>query len=366
MRLPFGFSLFRSAGPTDFVIKYRNGRQVASGHGRTFLVGPRTTIALVPTDLQSLPFSFTELANDDQQVVVTGELKALFVPERVASLFDFSVNVENGGFRKDGMRRSHETLTNSLRDHVRQLVRGLSLADALRAATSLQNLLQELVTNNAATFAVLGFTVRTVTVNDVRPSNHGLAAALEAPQREKILAAADRAVAERREQAAEDDRRIRQYEAKTEQELARERSALIEVENENKLAEAAAESEARKKLLEPYADLEPAMLVALGIKDLARGNVGEVNFTPELLAALGRRKRSPRVDPPAGPTPKRPVSPKPPTTPAAPSSQPLTARESDVLDDAGFEEEQDSDEEDDLDDEEESDDDGFTEMMRTR
>ena len=58
--MKFLFSFYK-AGPTDHVVKYVGGRERAAGKGLWLLVGPRTTIARVPTTDLAVPLAFTEL-----------------------------------------------------------------------------------------------------------------------------------------------------------------------------------------------------------------------------------------------------------------------------------------------------------------
>ena len=67
--------LFFKGNPNEFVIKFVNGKMKKSGPGRIFFVGPRTVIAKVSVSDQSVPFIFTELTRDDQEIMVKGDLQ---------------------------------------------------------------------------------------------------------------------------------------------------------------------------------------------------------------------------------------------------------------------------------------------------
>ncbi|MDP3771246.1 MAG: hypothetical protein Q8R16_03025, partial [bacterium] len=116
--------------------------------------------------------------------------------------------------------------------------------------------------------------------------------ALEAKAREEMLADADRALAERRMDAAKSDRGLKEYEAETAEGLERRRAALVEARNANVVAEAQADATAIAKRLEPYEKVDARLVFALGIRELGMsGRVGQVNFTPEFLAAIQNATR---------------------------------------------------------------------------
>lgn len=280
-----GFSLFNSAGPTDFVVKYSAGKNVQEGKGLSFIVGPKSTVAIVPTGLRSIPFIFEEVTNDDQRVSVTGELEALFNPEKALELYDFSVDVMSGAYLKDGLEKSQSALSSMLRPQVREIIGGQDLKTALSSTIELEKSLRESIEKQTGEFAKLGFTIQTTYVSSVRPKNSQLAAAIEAPAREKMLQAADRAVSARREAAAESERTVQLYEAETQEKVAIEQAKLVEAESKNLVARAEADAEAMRKKLEPYKEMNPMVLVGMGIQS---GNIGEINFTPEILAALNK------------------------------------------------------------------------------
>ena len=100
----------------------------------------------------------------------------------------------------------------------------------------------------------------------------------------------DRAVAQRRMDAAESERTLRTFEAETDRTLEEKRAALIEIRNENVINEAEADSKAAAKRLEPYRDMDGQILLALSFKEMAEQGVGELNITPDFLAALNRNK----------------------------------------------------------------------------
>src|SRR3990172_2406861 len=127
-----GVKYFRHAGPNDHVAPYVNGRLRSQGRGLSFWIGPRTTIAIVPASVQSIPFIFVERTNDDQDVSVTGELRLTIDPSKALALHDLSVDPGTGRYRKDGLEKAHDHARALLRPLVRTLVNESSIAQALR------------------------------------------------------------------------------------------------------------------------------------------------------------------------------------------------------------------------------------------
>src|SRR5438132_1369763 len=119
-----GFTYCRYAGPTDYVAVYRGGKLKKTGLGLTFLAGPRTTVALVPVNVQSIPFAITEVTQDDQTVTVAGELVATFDPKAALKLYDFSVDRVTGVYRNDGIDAAHALLRTLVPGAVRQVLQG--------------------------------------------------------------------------------------------------------------------------------------------------------------------------------------------------------------------------------------------------
>lgn len=289
----FGIRYFNYAGPTDYVVQYRGGKRVFEGKGVSFFSGPRTTAAIIPTDVQAIPFAYTEHTSDDQTIVVTGEVRAVFDTAKAMDLYDFSVYITDGRYRKDGLRSAHESVQNALRQLVRSKVGQLPLKDTLHASGTLQQELTEIALNENSNMAVLfknlGVDIQAISVNSITPDDDEVSEAVGAPERERLLSEADRAAASRREVAAEDDRRIRRYEAETDKQLAEDREELVTTEGKNRILEAESEAEALEKTLTKYRDVNPAVLMAMGIKEMANGRIGQINFTPELLSAINQQ-----------------------------------------------------------------------------
>lgn len=284
----FGFSLFTAAQPTDRVFKFVNGRLVREGDGVVLLCGPRTTVAVVPTTVQPITFTFRELTSDGQQVVVQGQVFAKLIPDAARQRHDFSVVVYSGAYRSKPLEAVREDVARVLQTMVRPELAALTLKDALVSAGVLQQKVLAEAKRQAATFATLAVTLQDVFITSVEPGNLDLKKAMEAETRERLLAGADKAMADRRMANAENDRQLKEYEGATALQMEQGRSKLVAVEIENQLSKAKADAASADHVLSIYKNVEPRVLMALGIKEMASGNVGQVNFTPEFLTLVAQ------------------------------------------------------------------------------
>ncbi|MBI2483376.1 hypothetical protein HYV74_04360 [Candidatus Uhrbacteria bacterium] len=283
MRLPF---TWYRATPAEYVVKFVNGARRAEGKGKIFFVGPRTTLARVMATEFGIGYAFTERTADGQEVVVHGEVVVRFDVQKMLDRHDFSFDPRSGvGEGSEDVVESEVQAV--LQTYVRREIATKKLKDALASAAALQATVAEMIKNDSAAFDALGVGVCNLFVTNVSPANLDLKKALEAEAREQMLAAADRALADRRMDAARNDRSLKEFESDTAMTLEQRRAALVEARNKNVVAEAEADAEANRKRLEPYAHVDPRMVFALGIRELgANGRIGQFNVTPEFLAAM--------------------------------------------------------------------------------
>lgn len=286
MHFPF---TFYTATPAFHLVKSVAGEKRSDGRGKTYLVGPRTAIARVPISEASVPFSLTELTSDGQQVVVTGEARVRLVPERIVDRLDFSVDPWEDTYlaEEDPEQQAYEEVRHALRGIVRAEIRGKALKEAIAAAAELEDAVRAKIRADAQAFTDIGIAVSDFHVSDVAPANLDLKKALEAEARERMLANADKAVAERRMDAATNDRRLKDYEAETAEQLERKRAALIEARNANVLKEAEADRKATEDRLAAYSGTDAAKLLSLAMQEFAKaGKVGQLTITPDFLSAV--------------------------------------------------------------------------------
>jgi hypothetical protein len=280
-------SLFK-AGPSDYVVKYVAGKKMAEGIGRVFLVGPRTTVARIPASTVPIPLNFDELTLDMQSVRIQGEIHVKLNSARVFGRYDFSIDPASGFYRADDpLRKVQNAVCATLQGLVRAEIEKRTLKDALTGAGAVEAAIRAEAESKNQLFDNLGITVETIFISAISPSNSKLKEALEAEARERLLTNADKAIADRREKAAQNERKLSEYEDETVLSRERKRKELVDAHAENQLKEAEGEAAALKERLSPLTALEPATIFALGFRDImANGNIGNLSFTPELLNLL--------------------------------------------------------------------------------
>ncbi len=145
--------------------------------------------------------------------------------------------------------------------------------------------------------------------------------ALQTPTREQVQTDADKATYERRALAVERERSIAENELQNQIELARREEQLVEQKGQNERRRAteqaaadrinsdakaerdrllhqvdadakrligAAKAEAERAWLAAYAELDPQVVLALAVRELAESlpNIGTLNVTPDVLTPL--------------------------------------------------------------------------------
>lgn len=285
--------LFYKASPAFWIVEYVNGKARKAGRGGTYFISPWTTIARVPTTEQAFQYAFTELTADGQQIVVQGELQGRLVTERVLERRDFTIDPVDDEYLTEDPERLASEAAHALQTYVRREVQGKTLREALAQATTLQATVLAAIRRDTQAFTDLGIEVVNLFVTSVAPANRDLTRALEAEARERMLADADRAVAERRQAAATSDRTLKAYEADTAKQLEEQRTELVAARNTNVRLEADADADAMRKRLAVFDDMDSAKLFAHGFREMAaNGRVGSFNVTPEALEELLRRHHS--------------------------------------------------------------------------
>lgn len=280
MNVPFW--VFKG-GPNDHITKFVGGKEKREGAGLVVVGGPRTTITRIPLTNRPVHFAFTEFSKDQQAVFLQGQILVRLNTFTVKRRYDFSINPRTGDYATLDPEKLEDEVTHALQKLVRKEVEKSTLQETLTNKTALQENIASAVKANAAGWIELGIEVAALYIADVAPANKKLAEAFEAEAREIMLARADRALHDRRMNATENDRRLKEYEAETELELERERTELIAVQSANRLKEAETEAEATRKGLEPYETMDTNLVWALGV--LQKG-LGPVTITPEVMVSL--------------------------------------------------------------------------------
>ena len=274
--------------PHEFVLVYRNGAVTRRGQGISFFFWrPSTSIVCVPTGTIDVPFILNETVGSFQAVTVQGQMTfRVTQPETVANLLNFALDPDTRVYRSEDPEKLSQRIINEMQTLFRLELQKMTLEDALRLAGEVaQRVLGQL--RGVDSLTRLGVEVVTLHVISAKPTPE-MAKALEAEYRENLQIKADQAIYKRRALAVDQERRIKENELTTSITLETQRQQLVALEGQNVRAQAEFEAAATTVRLAPYKEIEPAALLALGMKDLGANaaKIGQVNITPELLAAI--------------------------------------------------------------------------------
>lgn len=226
----FPFFSHATGTATRVLVQGREGELVSRGPGASFWFRPLgASISEVPVEDLEFGHIFRVTTRDRQEVSVQTALTVRIAdPARAVRRLDFAVDVTTG----EWSGRPLQTLQNRVAETAQQF------AAAVVAATTLEVLLDEgLALVRDAVLAGLrgeeqlgaaGVEVVGVRVVAVRPEEE-LERALQTKVREAIQAEADRATYDRRAQAVDRERAIKENELNNRTQLARREAELVEL-----------------------------------------------------------------------------------------------------------------------------------------
>lgn len=312
---------FRKAPPTIYTMHFQNGRIIKQGIGLSFwYFVPTSTIVDVPVQSKDVPFIFSLITEDFQDLTMQGQLTYRIVdPETAARSLDFSVGHINGVYSADDDPEEllSDRLVNTAQTIARSITQQMPLADALH---SHDRIVQQLIVRlkQSEPVLLLGLEILAVSILSIKPTPE-IGRALEAEAREQLQRRSDQAIYARRNAAVEEERRIKESELNTEIAvetkrrqiaetrmaadiaLEKERAELIDIRVENERKDADSRAYALTSQLKPLENVDYRMLLALAAKggdsrlaislafqELAEnaGKIGQLNVTPDLLQTL--------------------------------------------------------------------------------
>jgi regulator of protease activity HflC (stomatin/prohibitin superfamily) len=323
----FGLRHLRAA-PTSHIRHLRRGQIAHEGAGIAFWFRPLVAaLSEVPVDDRELAMLFHGRTADFQDVTVQATVTFRITdPAAAATRLDFGIDPDTGVWRAAPLEQIGSLLTETAQQHALHLLARTALAEAL--VDGVASVRARMAEGLAAEprLAETGLEVIAVRVVALRPEPE-VERALRTPAREQIQQEADRATFERRAVAVENERAISENELESRIELARREEQLVAQQGANarRLAEeesaaaavrtdseaarrttlATAEAEALRTIgaataaaeadrLAAHQQVDPAVLHALALIELA-GNLPKVNqltLTPDLLTdLLGRLAR---------------------------------------------------------------------------
>jgi hypothetical protein len=313
----FGIRYYKAA-PTVFVQQHVNGRVTREGTGLAFFwFAPRSTLTAVPTGSTDVPFIFNETTADFQAVTVQGHLTfRVRDARRLAALLDYSVHPD-GSYRSDDPEKLAPRIVYATQNATRAEVQSRTLRAALVESDAIAGRVREALTASPALDA-LGVELLGLSILAVKPVPE-TSKALEAEARERLLREADDAIYNRRNNAVEQERRIKENELNTEVavqtkkrqieetklagqiSLEEQRRELVTTQAENSKTRAEAQAYAVEAALKPLAaldpkslqmlsasSLDPRLMVAMAFQEIAANatKVGNLNISPDLLETL--------------------------------------------------------------------------------
>ncbi|WP_328851062.1 SPFH domain-containing protein [Micromonospora globbae] len=329
--------------PTSWVRLQVGDRVRREGTGLSFWYRPlRAVLSEVPVDDRELPLLFHARTKDFADITVQATVTYRVAdPALAARRLDFSIDPRTGRARSRPLDQVATLLAELAQQPALDLLARMPLAEALAAIAPVREAV-------AATLAAeprladVGVAVVSARVVAIRPEPE-LERALQTPTREAVQVEADRATYARRAQAVEQERSIAENELQNKIELARREQQLVEQHGANsrrkveldaaaelaaaqgkaereKVATAAAadrarvlagveadkertlaaaraegvravghaEAEAEAAKLAAYAELPPAVLQTLAVRELAGQlpQIGQLTVTPDLLTDL--------------------------------------------------------------------------------
>jgi SPFH domain / Band 7 family len=319
---------FMKAAPTIYVLHFVNGRIRREGAGLSFFYyAPTSTIVNVPLGSADAPFAFQESTADFQVVAYQGQLTYRVVDaKKLATLLDFSVGAQ-GIYSTEDYRMLTERLIYTTQTLMRAESQKLTLQETL---TSSETIVAAVLARLRSSEAVvqLGVEILNLSLISIRPTPE-MAKALEAEAREALQRRSDEAIYARRNNAVEQERRIKESELNTEiaveekqrqikeaqmaAEIAIEqkRAELMDQRVENERKEADSRAYMLEATLKPVREMDwrtlmmvfqqsgdPRTMIAMAFQEIATNaqKIGELNISPDLLnSLLGPRGSSPAV-----------------------------------------------------------------------
>lgn len=319
--------------PSAHILKYHNGKLVASKPGDTFWFRPLdTAVAEIPLDDREQPFLFSGRTLDFQDASVQGTLTYRVTdPERLARRIDFSIDLATGLYLHKPLGQLADLVTQFAQSFALEYLNLNPLRDVLQQG--LVEIRERISTGLQADseLEALGIELVAVRLIKISPTAE-MEKALQAPTREAIQQQADQATFERRALAVEKERAIAENELQNKIELTRREETLIEqhgqnerrrvtdeVETQKLEADAAAErlkvqrqaeaegidlmqearNRAERQRMDIYRDLPTEVLLGLAARELAGKleRIEHLNLAPDTLSPLltslmtaGRRK----------------------------------------------------------------------------
>lgn len=230
----FPFLAHATSTATRFLIEGRGGDLIARGAGASFWFRPLgSTISEVPMEDLEFGTIFTVTTLDRQEVSVQAAMTVRIVdPLAAANRMDFSVDSGTGQWSARPLQSMQDRIADLARQYAARASSSLALASVLENGLVM---MRDAIANGLAEETYLpeaGMRIVGIRVVAVRPDEE-LERALQNKVREAIQAESDRATYDRRAQAVDRERAIKENELNNRTELARREKELVELAGAN-------------------------------------------------------------------------------------------------------------------------------------
>ena len=312
-----GFKYLKTT-PTTHVMQYKNGKLLRQGAGLSFFYfTPSSVVVQMPVSSVTVPFVFNETTADFQEATIQGDVTYRVVdPEKLATMMDYSVDGW-GRYQSDDPAKLNERLTHAAQIAAREFTQRTALRKALTDSESLVTAL-ELALKQSSLMEMLGLETISVSIHSIKATPE-MTKALQAQSREQLLQEADQAMHQRRNNAIDLERQIKENELQTEIKVEekrrqvretqlnadiaveQQRAELVDQKVQNEGKESQARAEALRAILDPMKDVDwktllaasegginSQQMIALAFRDLADNadKIGTLNMSPDLLNTL--------------------------------------------------------------------------------
>lgn len=226
----FPFFAHATSSATRFVVEGRGGAVLPRGAGAAFWFRPMvSTLSEVPVEDLEFGAIFEVTTLDHQEVSVQTALTARIAqPELAARRFDFGIDLATGEWQGRPLQVLQNRMVEVARQFAAQAVARMPLEAVLDdGLLSIRDAIAAGLTDEAP-LAEAGVQLVGVRVVAVRPEED-VERVLQTRVREAIQAEADRATYDRRAQAVDRERAIKENELHNRTELARREAGLVEL-----------------------------------------------------------------------------------------------------------------------------------------
>lgn len=283
---------FFKGQPTEYIIKFVNGKVKKEGQGLTFFYWkPNTTVAVVPTTTIDANFIFNEITQTFQEVTIQGQLTYRIIDaKKISSMLDFTITPATKKYFSDSLDKLARRIINAVQMSTREEIQNYSLEDSLRKSEAIAKSVLSKIKQNDFLISI-GVECLGIYFISIKPTPE-LSRALEAEYRESVQKKADEAIYSRRAAAVEQERKIKENELNSAIALEKSRREFVDINGSNTIKEAEYKSKALDMEFASYKNIDAKILLALGLKSLGEKaeKIGNLTITPDLLSIILKGK----------------------------------------------------------------------------